>query len=161
MVDEIKVEVEKLTVQERVRQVYDDLSEKSPDGGVTAHQILEASRPEDAPLHSQFTWNDGAAAKKHRVDEARKLLRLIQIEYLPGKKTRELQSLVINIENKNERKYYKVEKILTDKNLKKRAIKQILKELRSLVDKYKSYKVIYQLVNDGELTKLEQEILTI
>ena len=37
--------------------------------------VVEESRPEDAPLHPCFTWDDAIAAEKCREDEARRVIR--------------------------------------------------------------------------------------
>ena len=31
---------------------------------LTAHNLVDVSRPEDAPLHGEFEWNDEIAAEK-------------------------------------------------------------------------------------------------
>lgn len=43
--------------------------------GLTAKTLLDASRPEDAPLHDEFEWNDSIAAERYREDQARHLIR--------------------------------------------------------------------------------------
>ena len=45
-------------------EVCDALSEK---GLLTAANLVDVSRPEDAPLHSVFEWVDSVAAEKWRV----------------------------------------------------------------------------------------------
>lgn len=45
--------------------------------GLTAKTLLEASRPEDAPLHDEFEWNDSVAAEKYREDQARYIIRML------------------------------------------------------------------------------------
>ena len=48
--------------------------------GLTAKTLLDASRPEDAPLHNEFEWNDSVAAEKYREDQARYIIRMLCIE---------------------------------------------------------------------------------
>lgn len=43
---------------------------------VSPEDIVEASRPKDAPLHDRFTWDDTEAARSWRLEEARKILRV-------------------------------------------------------------------------------------
>ena len=45
-----------------------------------AADVVEAARPEDAPLHPAFTWDDSAAAEKWRRMEARQLIRAIVVK---------------------------------------------------------------------------------
>lgn len=43
-------------------------------GNLSAKSLLDASRPEDAPLHSEFEWNDSIAAEKFREGQARNII---------------------------------------------------------------------------------------
>lgn len=45
--------------------------------GLTAKTLLDASRPEEAPLHNEFEWNDSVAAEKYREDQARYIIRML------------------------------------------------------------------------------------
>ena len=46
---------------------------------LTASLVVDAARPEDAPLHPGFEWNDSIAAERHREHQARNLIRSVQI----------------------------------------------------------------------------------
>ncbi len=46
-------------------------------GGVlTPHEIVEAAKNENSPLHDFFDWNDTEAARKWRIEQARHMLRI-------------------------------------------------------------------------------------
>lgn len=47
--------------------------------GLTAKNLVDASRPETAPLHSEFEWNNDIAAEKYREDQARYIIRHLVI----------------------------------------------------------------------------------
>lgn len=57
-------------------RVMEDL-ENGP--GLTAKNLVDVSRPEDAPLHSVFEWNDSTAAELYRENQARRLIASIEI----------------------------------------------------------------------------------
>ena len=59
-----------------VGEVCEEL-EKS--GGLSPKALLDASRDEDAPLHSEFTWDDTEAAEKWRLEQARLLISHVRI----------------------------------------------------------------------------------
>ena len=42
--------------------------------GLSPETLLDASRSEDALLHKQFEWDDGIAAEKYRVEQARHII---------------------------------------------------------------------------------------
>lgn len=46
---------------------------------VAPTELVEVSRPEDAPLHPAFEWNDERAAELYRVDQARSLIRSVVV----------------------------------------------------------------------------------
>lgn len=54
--------------------------EELADGpGLTAQNLVNVSRPEDAPLHPCFEWNDSLAAERYREWQARKIIGTIEI----------------------------------------------------------------------------------
>lgn len=56
------------------------------EGGLTPRAVVDASRPEDAPLHDMFEWDNERAADSWRLDQARKAissLRLVVRENAP------------------------------------------------------------------------------
>ena len=54
-------------------------------GGLTAKRLVDESRPEDAPLHKEFEWNDATAAEAYREEQARYIIRSIVIQPEPAK----------------------------------------------------------------------------
>ena len=44
----------------------DVMDQLSAEGRLSPLDLVEASRPEDAPLHNEFEWNDTIAAQKWR-----------------------------------------------------------------------------------------------
>lgn len=50
-------------------------------GKLTAQAVITAASEPDHPLHDRFEWDDTAAAAKYRLDQARRLIRVVRIEY--------------------------------------------------------------------------------
>lgn len=48
-------------------------------GNLTAGNLVDISRPEDAPLHSEFEWNDSIAAEEWRKRQARNIIQSIVV----------------------------------------------------------------------------------
>ena len=48
-------------------------------GVIDPHTVVDESRPEDAPLHPVFEWCDEIAAEKWRVEQARRVVRSVEI----------------------------------------------------------------------------------
>jgi hypothetical protein len=49
------------------------------EGAITPKRLVDVSRPEDAPLHGEFEWNDNVAAEKYREEQARQIIKNIII----------------------------------------------------------------------------------
>lgn len=62
--------------------VLDELKQiaKANNGVLEAEEVVRAARHKNSPLHDKFEWNDGAAAEKFRVIQARTLIN-VSVEY--------------------------------------------------------------------------------
>jgi hypothetical protein len=49
-------------------------------GVITAQAVVDRARDPDSPMHAHFEWDDTVAAERHREDQARALIRSVQIE---------------------------------------------------------------------------------
>lgn len=49
-------------------------------GRLLPADVVEDARDPNSPTHSHFTWDDGEAAAKYRLDEARSLIRMVTLE---------------------------------------------------------------------------------
>lgn len=53
-------------------------------GVCEAQELVEAARPEGAPLHPLFEWDDGEAARMYREHQARRVISAIRVVFAPG-----------------------------------------------------------------------------
>ena len=53
-------------------------------GTLTAGNLVEASRPKDAPLHKEFEWNNTKAAEEWRKHQARNIIHSLVLVTDPG-----------------------------------------------------------------------------
>ena len=49
-------------------------------GHLTAEVTVNEARNPDSPLHPHFDWDDATAAEKHRLEQARALIRSVKIQ---------------------------------------------------------------------------------
>jgi hypothetical protein len=61
----------------RYRPILNELAQRY--GQLTPERIVEEARQPSSPLHSYFEWDDKIAAERHRLNQARILLRTIVI----------------------------------------------------------------------------------
>lgn len=64
--------------REEMRAAIIDLA-KRHGGTITPDQVVEAAQDDGSPLHAYFQWDDGAAAREYRRDQARELIRSVKV----------------------------------------------------------------------------------
>lgn len=104
-------------------------------GGLTAKRLLDASRPEDAPLHDEFEWNDGEAAEKHREQQARHIINSLTIVVEEKPVTRAF----VNIRVAGPA-YESINVIVQQEDKYAALLDQCKKELQAFLKKYNSIK---------------------
>ncbi len=107
------------------------------DGTVQPNAVVEEARPQTSPLHSNFEWDDGQAAIKFRLEQARHLVRCVIVE-------REISSgeviptrAFVEVRHENG-PYVPLEVALTVKNYHDEMLDQALSDLRAFERKYRN-----------------------
>ena len=49
-------------------------------GELTSARFLEASRPENAPTHNMFEWDDSVAAERYRLQQATVAINSVEVQ---------------------------------------------------------------------------------
>ena len=110
-------------------EVCKSLEEK---GRLTAADLVEESRPEDAPLHEEFEWDDSIAAEEYRKQQARVLIatvvEVVSPEIVP---TRAFFNIV-----HQEANYESINVIIQDEDKRKALLNKAIRELRAFEIKY-------------------------
>lgn len=103
-------------------------------GNLTAKSLLDVSRPEDAPLHSEFEWNDSVAAEKFREDQARGIIRhlTIRLDANPSEPVRSF----FTVAQAGAKSYTSIETILTQNGLRDSLLHQAIKEMDAFQRKF-------------------------
>jgi hypothetical protein len=91
---------------------------KERDGTVTPEGLVLSAEDETNPLHKAFTWDDSIAATKYRLEQARLVMRSIEVVYTEAPEVKSRLYRVTSApatETKPARKVYKtVKEILAD-----------------------------------------------
>lgn len=114
-------------------EVCEELEKK---GELTAKNLVEVSRPEDAALHVMFNWNDEEAAELYREEQGRCIIRCLIV--VPENNTVTSRAY-FNIVSK-EPEYHSINTILESKSKYEALIETALKELISFKKKYAAIK---------------------
>jgi len=61
-------------------KVYSELELiRKSEGGITPVAVVEKAKEKDSALHRHFEWDDGIAAGKYRIVQARKVIQSIEV----------------------------------------------------------------------------------
>jgi len=109
-------------------------AELESQGRLTPREVVDASRPEVAPLHAAFEWDDAVAAERYRETQASYIIRSIEV-VLEGssKPTRGFVSLTVN---KDEREYREINRVLSIRSERELLLEQAKRELMAFKSKY-------------------------
>lgn len=109
----------------------DVLEQLEIEGRLTAADLVDVSRPEDAPLHKEFEWDDAVAAEKFREEQARSVIRHLRIVY----EEEEPHRVYCNIE-RGEANYIPIEKAVQQDDTRKKLLDNAYRELEAFKEKY-------------------------
>lgn len=101
------------------------------EGRLTAKDLVDESRPEDAPLHKEFEWRDNVAGELWREHQARHIISSVIVI----NEKREAQRVFFNIEVKK-KEYQSINTILQAEDKRKSLLKTALSELQAFQVKY-------------------------
>lgn len=129
----------------------------SVQGKLTGHDLVEVSRPEDAPLHCEFEWDDAVAAEKYREKQARNMIQHLVVEKneANGEAGEYPKRVFFNIQSEGP-EYRPIEAIMTTPDSVVSLRQQCLRDLINFKLKYQSV-----LKQTGSLEKLDSLQLSI
>lgn len=111
---------------------------------ISAKELLDSSRDENAPLHSCFEWDDTVAAEQYRTYQARKIIGSIEIRIIQGDtpphlaRTRYFMNVVPNAP-KVQGQFATVDVAFNNDDYRAVVLKEAYRELKSFQLKYNNY----------------------
>lgn len=105
------------------------------EGKCNAKDIVDASRPIDAPLHPVFEWDDSIAAELYRQEQARTLVRQI-VTVVETEQEQNVHVRAFFKIDPNESTYEPTVTIMSDDDKKKRLLEIAKRELYTFKQKY-------------------------
>jgi len=136
-----------------IGESLDELKDKFA-GELRPQHIVESAKWTRSPLHNYFDWDNESAAEKHRIDQARQMVRSIflVVETPEGpRETRAFVSVTSNIEDG--KRYVDVATALTTKDYRSQIIDEALRAVKTWRAKYRDYKEltpIFKAIDDME-----------
>lgn len=104
--------------------------------GLTAKNLLDANRDENAPLHNEFEWRDDIAAEKYRENQARHIIAClcVRAETTIGEQSEPVRAF---LKTAPESEYQSLNVILQSADSHSAMLATALKELKAFQNKYK------------------------
>ena len=116
------------------------------DGAVTKEAFLEESRPENAPTHRMFEWDDARAAEKYRLVQSKNIINNLRIVVQTDEEEARTLKAFVNVSTGTQNssgRYVRIEAAVADDRSRGVMYRNALAELGSFKRKYR------------ELTELE------
>jgi hypothetical protein len=114
-------------------------------GQLTPQNLVEVSKPKNAPLHNEFQWNDKVAAKMYRETRAMYLIRSVAVEVKELPKTITQIDLELTVKEPTVRFFHAVvrdgnfdsiETVAADEEKRNVLLNQCLKDMEAFKEKY-------------------------
>ena len=113
--------------------------------GLTPASLVDASRPETAPLHGEFEWDDSIAAENYRKNQASGIIRNIVIKVVKG--TGEVvQDRKFVSAPGGENRYVTLDYGLSRDDFNKYLLKQAHNDMLAFVSKYRRLSELSQVI---------------
>lgn len=115
------------------------------EGGLTPTRLVDASRPEDAPLHDEFEWDDTVAAERYRETQASQVIRHITTVKVNDEETPVVRSFV-SIQTRDDdderikNTYIGTYRALSEPDTREMVLNRAMSELGSFRRKYATLK---------------------
>jgi hypothetical protein len=103
-------------------------------GELTAERLVDVSRPEDAPLHRAFEWNDAIAAEKYRVEQARYIIRSLVVVVETADEARPIRAYFTT----EVKRYENINVIMQSEDKRRKLLQAAKRELEAFKAKYKA-----------------------
>ena len=115
------------------------------EGRLSAHELVDESRPEDAPLHCEFEWDDSVAAEKYREGQGMAIIRHLVVRIVANEQ--EYPTRVYFKVQKEANTYEPIQVILKDEDKTAKLLEQAKRELQAFKAKYAGLKELAAVIS--------------
>ena len=120
---------------DQVRQEMEAIAAQHPEGKLVPRAVVDFARDNpESELHRHFEWDDGAAAEKYRLTQARALIRVVVI--VPEPYPHKVRAFVSLPEDRQEGGYRAVKSVLNDTERRAQLLRGALADLNTWRRKY-------------------------
>ena len=122
-------------------EVMDQLAEEER---LNPTELVEVSRPDDAPLHSEFEWDDSVAAEKWREEQASAMIRHLVVRIEANEQ--EYPTRQYFMVQREANTYEPIHVILKDEDKTAMLLDQAKRELQAFKAKYAGLKELAEVM---------------
>lgn len=140
----VTVEISGLTDVEL--QELERIKDTSETGALLPASVVDAASDPESPLHRHFEWNNTRASHEYRLWQARQLIACVQVTYPDREPVRYFPHV-----RTEKHGYRAITEVLTSESLKKSYLEQFVRDIESLISKYRAIAVL-----SGSLKTLEK-----
>lgn len=108
---------------------------KENGGLLLPETVVREARPKTSPLHSRFEWDDGEAADRYRIWQARQLIRVV-VEHIAGVAAPTEVFVSLSPDRNKGNGYRVVTDVMSDENMRGVMLQDALEELNLFKIKY-------------------------
>lgn len=120
---------------------FERLYEKN--GRLAPEDVVDESRPESAPLHECFEWNDEVAAEKYRVVQAGNIIRaIVKVEPAPEAPAQTVRAFVHVRQD-----YHPISVVVKNPDMSEELLANARREMVAFIAKYKSLKKLFPIID--------------
>lgn|SRR5512135_67862 len=127
-------------IGERLQKISDTVG-----GHLTPDAVVEDAKNARSPLHPYFEWDDAKAAKAHRLDQARMLIRAIKIEDVDE----EAKPAFISISEKSGTSYRSFADVQKSAELQDIVLRAAQRDLEAFEKRYRELQDVCELIREA------------
>ena len=116
--------------------------------GLTAKNLVEVSRDENAPLHNEFEWNDSVAAEKYREEQASCLIRHLIIVRVDVEEIKPYKDRAFVHTGNKEQGYVPLKDALNNETWRENLLKTAYRDMQTFIAKYHRLEELTEVIND-------------
>lgn len=154
-----KQEVESIKKRAKRGEVSDYLRELALAHGdiLSPHDVVDAAKDEESPIHHLFEWDNEGAGRKYRLMQARILLTTVKVTYM-GEKHEAFFNTRVSIGGTQIQGYFPIERVMSDETIHRQVLKDAVRDLEFAQKKYETLQEIRGIINTRKLQKVKKSI---
>ena len=123
---------------------------KANGGALTPPTLLSRAKNKDNPLHECFDWNDTLAAGKWRTEQARSIIRSIEVVYDDRGGEPKVTRAYVNLRGPDQH-YESTYSVMTNSEKRDRFLDQARSDMNKFIRRYQDFEELSDVI--GEMKK--------